>query len=85
MKSEYEARLVTTISYLLDAKSPEILKEKSPVAYQHYEKRQALYQKIDDLGYETYPEDLYNIWLQHVAKLKAESEQNKSVLWKSLE
>jgi hypothetical protein len=84
MESVYEARLVTTLGYLLDAKSPEILKEKSPEAYQHYEKRQALYQKIDDLGYEELPEDLYAIWLQHVAKLKAESEQQKVTLMQTI-
>jgi hypothetical protein len=84
MKSEYESRLVRTLAYLLDAENPDILKEKSPEAYQHYEKRQAIYQQIDDLGYEELPEEIYGIWLKHIAKLKTESAQQKTTLMQTI-
>jgi hypothetical protein len=80
LKSVYEERLTLTLARLLDAQNPEIMKTKLPDAYQHYEKMQALYKQIDDLGYEELPDDLYAVWLEYIAKQKEKSEQGKTLL-----
>jgi hypothetical protein len=38
----YETNLTMTLAHLLDAKKPEVLKQKSPEAYKHYEKMHEL-------------------------------------------
>ena len=80
LKSEYETRLTLTLANLLNTQNPEILKQKSPEAYRHYEKMKELYQQIDDLGYEELPDALYAKWLDYIAKQKEISEQNKTLL-----
>ena len=79
LKSFYQTRLTLTLGHLLQAKNPEIMKGLSPEAYKHYEKMQALYNQIDDLGYEELPEDLYTRWLDHIAKEKEKSEKLPSI------
>ncbi|MDU1905993.1 MAG: hypothetical protein E6772_14555 [Dysgonomonas sp.] len=79
LKSEYERRLTLTLAKLLDAPKPEIMKQKSPEAYTHFEKMQALYTQIDNLGYEDLPEDLYARWLKHIESEKAKSEKLPSI------
>ena len=76
-KVAYEEQLTMVLAYLLDAKKPEIMKEKSPGAYKHYEQVQALYKQIDDLGYEELPKSVYDTWLKHIAKLKAKEDKRK--------
>ena len=78
-KSEYERRLTFTLAKLLDAPKPEILKQKSPEAYTHFEKMHALYNQIDNLGYEELPEDLYARWLKHIESEKVKSEKLPSI------
>jgi hypothetical protein len=80
LKDFYEERLTMTLAYLLDAKKPEIMKEKSPEAYKHYEKMQELNKQIDDLGYEDLPASVYATWLSYIAKQKEKSEKQKSIL-----
>jgi hypothetical protein len=46
----------------------------------HYEKMQKLYKQIDNLGYEEFPDELYEKWLDHIAKQKNKAEQQKSFL-----
>ncbi|MDR2651838.1 MAG: hypothetical protein LBC68_05935 [Prevotellaceae bacterium] len=79
-KAQYQTQLVLTIADLLNAKKPEILKTKSSKAYIHYEKMQKLYEQIDNLGYEPFPDELYMKWLNYVAKQKAKAEQQKTFL-----
>jgi len=78
-KSEYERRLTFTLAHLLDAPKPEMLKQKSPEAYAHFEKMHALYNQIDNLGYEELPEDLYARWLKHIENEKVKSEKLPSI------
>jgi hypothetical protein len=78
-KSAYETRLTMLLANLLQAPNPEILKIKSPEAYKHYEKMQSLYKQIDDLGYEELPESTYAQWLEHIEKLKKESEKQEKM------
>jgi len=80
MEAFYEQRLTLTLAKLLDAKQPEIMKEKSPEAYRHFEKSQAIYDKIDNLGYEKLPEGIYATWLEHINKLKAKEDKRKNIL-----
>jgi len=77
MEAFYEQRLTLTLAKLLDAKKPEIMKEKFPQAYRHFEKSQALYDKVDNLGYENLPEGIYARWLEHINKLKEKEKENK--------
>jgi hypothetical protein len=76
----YETNLTMTLAHLLDAKKPEVLKQKSPEAYKHYEKMHALYKQIDDMGYEELPEGVYAIWLEHINKLKDKESKQKSLM-----
>ena len=80
MQSEYETRLIMTLAYLYDAENIDILLEKCPEVAKHFEKQQMMYQQIDDLGFEELPVDLYEIWLQHVSKLREESDRQKAKL-----
>jgi hypothetical protein len=41
--TDYQTRLALTIAGLLNAKNPDILKEKSPKAYKHFERMHELY------------------------------------------
>lgn len=69
-KAAYQTRLTLTLAYLLRAKNPEEMKEKSPEAYKQYERMLALYKQIDDVGYEELPDNVYSQWLEHVENLK---------------
>jgi len=79
LKSDYETRLTLTLANLFQAKNPEMLKAISPEAYKHFELMQSLYKQIDDMGYEDLPPSLYARWLEHIAKEKSNSENEKSI------
>lgn len=79
MKSAYQTRLTLVLGHLLNAKNPDILKEKSPEAYKHFELMQAQYREIDDMGYEEFPDDLYANWLDYLEKEKQKSEKLPSI------
>lgn len=79
LEAEYETRLTLTLAHLLQAPHPDMMKEKSPEAYRHYERMQALYRQIDDLGYEELPEEIYADWLKYIAKEKERSEKLPSI------
>jgi hypothetical protein len=70
MRASYEERLTLILAKLLEAPKPEMMKQKSPQAYKHYEKMQTLYNQIDNLGYEELPEGVYSKWLEHINSLK---------------
>jgi hypothetical protein len=80
LKAIYQESLTLYLAELLDAKTPEIMKQKSPEAYKHYEKMHELYKQIDKLGYEKFPDELYAVWLDYIAKQKEKSEQQKTFL-----
>jgi hypothetical protein len=80
MKAAYEERLTLTLAKLLEAPKPEIMKEKSPQAYLHYEKMQALYKQIDEKGYEELPAGIYAKWLDYISKQKEKSKNDKTVM-----
>jgi len=85
MKAFYEERLTMTLANLLQAPKPEMMHQKSPEAYKHYEKTQVLYNQIDNLGYEETPDAIYATWLQHINDLKAKENKRKSLMkssWK---
>lgn len=77
LKASYEENLTLTLAYLMDAKKPEVMKEKSPESYKHYEKMQSLNKQIDDLGYEDLPDRIYASWLAHIAKMKEKYNNKK--------
>lgn len=79
-KAAYEERLTLTLAKLLEASKPEMMKEKSSEAYQHYENMQNLYNQIDNLGYEELPAGIYAKWLEHINKLKAKENKQKSLM-----
>jgi hypothetical protein len=79
MKAVYEERLTLTLARLLEAPKPEIMKEKSPRAYSHYEKMQALYKQIDGMGYEELPASIYAKWLDYLNTQKEKSRKDNSV------
>lgn len=79
MKASYEERLTMTMAKLLKAYRPENMKEKSPQAFKHYEKMQALYSQIDGLGYEELPAGIYGRWLDYLAKQKKKLIKDKTV------
>lgn len=58
------------------------MKEMPPEAYTRFEQMQALYKQMDDLGYEELPSDLYQRWLDHIAKEKAKSDKLPSIFLK---
>lgn len=80
MKAFYEERLTMTLAKLLQAPKPEMMQQKSPEAYKHYENTQALYNQIDNLGYESTPDAIYATWLQHINGLKAKENKRKSLM-----
>lgn len=80
LKADYQTYLTLTIANLLKAPTPEILQQKSPEAYSQYEKMIELYRKIDDLGYEELPDNIYAKWLDYIAKQKEKLERNRTVL-----
>ena len=84
LKAAYEESLTMTLAHLLDAKKPEIMKEKSPEAYKHYEQMQALYKQIDNLGYEELPSEIYARWLDYLGKQKAKTGNQKTILTNKL-
>jgi len=75
MQVGYEEQLTLHLAQLLDAKNPDILRQKSPKAYKRYENMQALYKQIDNLGYEPLPDEIYAKWLEYVAKQKEKAEK----------
>ena len=77
LKSAYQTRLTLTLAHLLDAPKPEIMKERSPEAYKHFELMLTQYKEIDDMGYEEIPVSIYALWLDHVAKEKEKAEKDK--------
>ncbi len=81
-KADYETQLTLTLAKLLKAPKPDIMKDVSPEAYQHYEQMQDLYKQIDDLGYEELPNDLYARWLDYIAKEKAKVDKMPSIFIK---
>lgn len=80
LKAFYEERLTLTLAKLLEAPKPEVMKEKSPEAYKHYENMQILYNQIDNLGYEELPASLYAKWLEHINKLKAKGNKQRKLM-----
>ncbi len=76
LEADYYTRLTIIIANLLEAKNPQILKEISPQAYRYHLKMLELYQLIDDSGFEELPVDLYERWLEHVARLKEGTGKN---------
>lgn len=70
IEADYQTALTMEIARLLNARTPELLKEISPDAYQHYVRMHRLYKEIDDSGYEEMPVEIYQNWLKHVADLK---------------
>lgn len=81
-KADYETKLTLTLAHLLQAPKPDIMKEMSPEAYTHFEQMQTLYKQMDDLGYEELPSDLYQRWLDHIAKEKAKANKLPSIFLK---
>lgn len=79
MKAAYEERLTLTLAKLLEAHKPEVMKEKSPQAYQHYIKMQALYSQIDGMGYEELPASIYAKWLDYLNEQKEKSRKDNTV------
>ncbi len=80
LKAAYESSLTMTLANLLDAPKPEIMLQKSPEAYKHYEKMQTLFSQIDNLGYEKLPDGIYARWLEHINKLKTQKDKRKTIL-----
>lgn len=70
LEADYETRLTMEVARLLNAPNPQVLKEKCPEAYRHYERMHEIYNKIDDTGYEEMPENVYQRWLEHVEREK---------------
>lgn len=79
LKSEYQTRLTLVLGHLLNAPNPDIMKEKSPEAYKHYELMQARYREVDAMGYEELPNELYARWLDYIEKEKIKSEKLPSI------
>ncbi|MDR1346860.1 MAG: hypothetical protein LBJ63_00280 [Prevotellaceae bacterium] len=80
LKTIYQESLTLYLAELMETKTPEIMKQKSPEAYNHYIKMQKLYKQIDDLGYEQFPDELYVKWLNYIAQQKEKAEQRKTFL-----
>lgn len=77
LKSAYQTRLTLLLGHLLNAPNPNIMKEKSPEAYKHFELMQAQYQEIDNMGYEEVPVAVYALWLDHIEKEKSKADKAK--------
>jgi hypothetical protein len=82
LQATYETRLTLTLAKLLKADRPEMMKEKYPKAYIHYERMHDLYRQIDNLGYEETPDAIYATWLEHINDLKAKENRRKSLMKK---
>ena len=80
LQAYYQTQITLVLAQLLQAPNPETLREKSPEAYNHYEKMLELYKKIDDSGYEEFPDELYARWLEHIARQKEQSEKNRTLI-----
>jgi hypothetical protein len=80
-KSVYETGLIRTLGYLYGAENTDILLERCPESAIHFEKRQMLYQQIDDLGYEELPPSIYARWLEHVDKLKEQQSKEEKPMF----
>jgi hypothetical protein len=80
LKAIYQENLTLYLAELLDAKTPDIMKQKSSEAYNHYVKMNELYKQIDNLGYEKFPDELYAVWLDYIAAQKEKAEQQKTFL-----
>lgn len=76
LKSNYQTRLTLEIARLLEARNPNILKEKSPEAYRHFEKMHELYQQLDNTGYEDTPTEVYERWHNHVLTEREKEKNN---------
>ena len=70
IEADYQTVLTMEIAHLLNAYTPDVLKEISPDAYLHYVRMHQLYKEIDDCGYEEMPVELYQNWLKYVTDLK---------------
>ena len=77
MKADYQTALTMRIAQMVGARNGEELKAKVPQAYHYHEKMLELYKQIDDMGYEETPVSIYEIWLEHIAKLKSEYDNRK--------
>lgn len=77
LQSAYQTRLTLLLGHLLNAPNPNIMKEKSPEAYKHFELMQTQYQEIDNMGYEEVPVAVYALWLDHIAKEKGKADKAK--------
>ncbi len=75
LKSAYQTQLTLTLAHLLNASKPEIMQQRSPEAYKHFELMLAGYKEIDDMGYEEVPVAVYALWLDHIAKEKGKPEK----------
>ena len=80
LKASYETRLTAIIAHLLNAQNPDMLKEKSPEAYNRHIRKHELYKQIDALGYEEMPPEIYSDWLRHISKQKENHENNRTIL-----
>ena len=76
-KSIYETGLIRTLGYLYGVENTDILLERCPESAKHFEKREMLYQQIDDLGYEELPQSIYARWLEHIDNLKEQQSKGK--------
>jgi hypothetical protein len=84
LQAAYQTRLTLTIANLLGAKNPTELEKLSPEAYQHHKQMLALYDKIDNLGYEKLPEELYAQWLKYLEGQKEKAERMPAIFLKNL-
>ncbi len=79
LESSYQTQLTLVLGHLLNAKNPDIMKEKSPDAYRHYLKMQEQYREIDATGYEEIPDALYERWLDYIAGEKEKSKKSNTL------
>lgn len=77
LRSAYQTKLTLTLAQLLHARNPEIMKQKDPQAYKHYELMVAQYKEIDNMGYEETPVAVYSLWLDYIAQEKKKAEDTK--------
>ncbi len=77
LKARYQQRLTMAIAQYLNAPRPEIMKQKSPQAYKHYEKWLQLDAQITDMGYEDVPQAVYTRWMDYVETQKEKQVQIK--------
>lgn len=80
MKAFYEERLTLTLAKLLQTPKPEMMQQKSPEAYKHYENMHELYNQIDNLGFEELPDGIYARWLEHINRLKNKEDKRETII-----